>query len=128
MPEVVRSGRRGWVGRTDSASGGEGQRQRRARDVRMHLRGLPNRFGDWRNGVVPGPPLPVGFARVVRVAVDQARVDAGHRADVAGRDRARYRARTGIDRPEQGGQADREEEPATHEPILTGDRDAVKSA
>ena len=61
-----------------------------------------------------GAPLLVRIAGSVRVARQQARPDTGHRDDVVRRDRPR--ASGGC--PQQRGQADREKNQATHQPIL----------
>ena len=88
----------------------------------MDHTGLPDRLGDGCNGVVLGTPLLVRTGGVRRVDCYNDRGDAGNRNAVIRRDQGR----ASVDCPHEGGQGDREEKRATHQPILTRHRDAVK--
>src|SRR5687767_1495364 len=87
----------------------------------MRQRGLPYGFSDGGNRVTLGPPLLVRIVGSLRVVGQEAGRDSGRRDDVLRGNRRRGSAA----RPQKRGQTDREEQPATHQPILTCRQGAV---
>lgn len=80
----------------------------------MHRDGLPERFSDGDNRLLVGVPLTIRFAGSVGAVRDRTNIDTRDRGE--GVWQHRYGARGA--HPQHRGQADREENQASHQPIL----------
>lgn len=121
MAEEVRCRSRRKVRRRRYGYGIEEPRRRSGRQLRVKLRGLPERFTDRNGRLIRRAPPVVRIARRLRRPDQERRFDAGHLRVVAGRNSPDANAGS----PQQR-HSNREQDGAAHADILIDRRRAVK--